>query len=114
MGGIALQEEEIIKFPGVVVDQHMSWKPHLQNVICKINKQCGILYLNRNNFDSSSLKQLYYSLAYPHIAYCHTVSGKTGKIKLEPLEKSQKKFLEQLHTRLDTIIQMIFVNNGAF
>ena len=96
LGNIALKEEQSIRFLGVIVDKHMSWKPHIQNLICKISKQCGILYLTRDKFNTTQLKQLYYSLVYPYVSYCHTVWGAAGKTMLNSLEVSLKKVIRTI------------------
>lgn len=91
-----LREVDSVKFLGVMVDRQLSWLPHIQYIQKKINKQCGILYLTRNSFNTGALIQLYYSLIYPFLSYCHTIWGTTGKTKLKPLFLSQKKIMRTI------------------
>ena len=78
----SINENEIdrvheVLFLGVILDEHLSWKPQIQNVARKISKSIGIIckssfYLNKN-----SLCTLYYSLVYPYLHYCASIWGST-------------------------------------
>ena len=88
----SINENEIdrvheVLFLGVILDEHLSWKPQIQNVARKISKSIGIIckssfYLNKN-----SLCTLYYSLVYPYLHYCASVWGSTYQSNYTP-EKS--------------------------
>ncbi len=78
IGNSVIMEEQNVKFLGVVVDRHLTWQSHIQNLTDKMNKQCGILYLTRSCFPTEVLKQLYYSLVYPYLSYCHTIWATAG------------------------------------
>ena len=78
-------------FLGVILDEHLSWKPQRQNVATKISKSIAIIckssfYLNKN-----SLCTLYYSLVYPYLHYCASVWGSTYQSNLKRLITLQKK-----------------------
>lgn len=96
IGNTIVTEEENTTFLGVVVDRQLTWNSHIQSVSSKISKQCGILYLTRNCFNKNALKQLYYSLVYPFLSYCHTVWGSAGKTKLKRIELAQKKSIRTI------------------
>ena len=51
-------------FLGVVLDEHLSWKPHISQVARKISKSIGII--NRY-LPKPCLKTLYYCLVYPYL-----------------------------------------------
>ena len=55
------------KFLGVLIDQHLSWKPHIDFVSNKISKSVGIIAKARFYLSSQSLVTLYYSLVYPFL-----------------------------------------------
>ena len=62
-------------FLGVILDENLSWKPHILNVSRKISKFIGIIYKASFCPPSSALVTTYYSLMYPHLMYCVLVFG---------------------------------------
>lgn len=96
IGNSILIEEQSIKFLGVVVDNRLTWNSHIQYINSKINKQCGILYLTRKCFNAGALRQLYYSLIYPFLSYCHTIWGNTGKTNTKRIEIAQKRVIRTM------------------
>ena len=63
------------KFLGVLIDQHLSWKPHIDFVSKKISKSVGIIAKARFYLSSQTLMTLYYSLVYPFLTYCNVAWG---------------------------------------
>ena len=63
-------------FIGVVLDEHLSWKPHISQVARKI--------INRARFflPKPCLKTLYYCLVYPYLHYRIIFWGSTYKTNL--------------------------------
>ena len=55
------------KFLGVLIDQHLSWKPHIDFVSKKILKSVGIFAKARFYLSYQTLLTLYYSLVYPFL-----------------------------------------------
>ena len=53
------------KFLGILIDQHLSWKPHIDFVSKKISKSVGIIAEARFYLSAQTLMTLYYSLVYP-------------------------------------------------
>ena len=79
-------------FLGVIIDQCLTWKPHVQNLTRKISKSLGIIY--KSSFClKNSLCTLYYSLVYPYLYYCACVWGLTYHSNLKRL---LERFLEVL------------------
>ena len=60
-------------FLGVILDEHLSWKPHILSVSRKISKSIGIIYKSSFCLPKPSLSSLYYSLVYPYLTYCVSV-----------------------------------------
>ena len=50
---------------GVILDEHLSWRPHILRVSRKISKSIGITYKSSFCVPKPSLRSLYYSLVYP-------------------------------------------------
>ena len=62
----AIMQKNHIKYLGVIVDSHLSWKPHILNVSKKIGRSIGIMYKLREFMNIKMLKNIYYSLIYSH------------------------------------------------
>ena len=69
-------------FWDVVLDENLSWKPHILNVTRKISKSIGIIYKSSFCHQTSLLCIIYYSLVYPYLMYCVSVWGSTYKPNL--------------------------------
>ena len=59
-----------VVFLGVILDEHISLKPHISHVARKKSKSIGIIYKSSFYLSKSSLYTLYYSLVYPYLQYC--------------------------------------------
>ena len=82
---------------GVVIEESMSWKPHIAQVVSKVSKTIGILYKSSFFLSKSSLHTLYYSLDYPYIHYCMLVWGSTNPSNLERLFLLQKRAIRVIN-----------------
>ena len=47
MGNIVIERENITKFLGVLIDENLSWKQHINHASTKISKSISILYKSR-------------------------------------------------------------------
>lgn len=82
-----------MKFLGIIVDEHLTWKDHIDYVTLKIIRICGILRRIHFFLNKSTLKLLYYSLIYPCLHYGNIVWANNYPTQLEKLFKLQKKIL---------------------
>ena len=80
-------------FLGVILDENLSWKPHILNVSRKISKSIGIIYKASFCLPSTALVTIYYSLIYPYLMYCVSVWGSTYKSNLKSIFLLQKKLV---------------------
>ena len=84
------------KFLGVLIDQHLSWKPHIDFVSKKIGK-CG-------NYCENPMT-LYYSLVYPFLTYCNFAWSSTYCSNLNCIYLLQKRivrFITKAHYLANT------------
>ena len=65
------------KFLGVLIDQHLSWKPHIDFVSKQISESVRIIAKARFYLSSQTLMTLYYSLVYPFLTYCNVAWSST-------------------------------------
>ena len=80
-------------FLGVVLDEHLSWNPHISQVARKISKSIGVINRARLFLPKPCLKTLYYCLVYPYIHYCIIVWGSTYKNNLRRLLSLPKRVI---------------------
>ena len=88
-----LQCIEHTKFLGIIIDQHLTWKNHINYVTKKVTRTTGVLCRIRFYVSQPLLRMLYYSLIYPHLHYGNIVWANTYPTRLEKLFKLQKKIL---------------------
>ena len=56
-------------FLGLIIDEHLSWNPHIQKVANKISRSLGILCRLKRPLSTPILRLLYNSLILPHLQY---------------------------------------------
>ena len=75
--GVKVKEVAPTKCLGVIIDEHLSWRPHINHVTNKLNKTIAILCRARAKLYMNTLRTLYKSLVYPYLTYCLTIWGHT-------------------------------------
>ena len=86
-----LEQKSECKFLGIIVDEDINWKKHINYISNKISKTIAILRLLKYTFPKHILKTLYMSLIQPYLNYCNIIWGAADKTTLEPLIILQKK-----------------------
>src|SRR6218665_1911979 len=89
--GTQITQVVSIKFLGVYIDQHLSWKEHIKNISIKIAKNIGILSRISLLVPPSIRKILYYTLVYPYLTYCNIIWSSTYKSNLTRLVVLRKR-----------------------
>jgi exonuclease III len=79
------------KFLGIILENSLSWKPHLMYLSKKVSKTIGILSRARKFLNKETLKQLYYSFLYPYLTYCNIIWGNAPQSTLWPIFRAQKR-----------------------
>ena len=87
---IVIKRGNVTKFLGVLIDDNLSWKQHLNNASTKISKIIGILYKSREIVKHPLLNQLHFSFIHCHLNYANSAWESTYKSKLEGLYRHQK------------------------
>ena len=49
-----------IKYLGVLIDEHLTWKEHITVIENKVSKNLGLLYRARRVLDSTTLKNMFF------------------------------------------------------
>ena len=81
------------KFLGVVLDNHLTFKCHIDNVVNKLSKGIGILCRARHSLYANYLKTLYTSLIQPYVNYCLIIWGHTYTSYIHRIQMSLKKIV---------------------
>ena len=78
------------KFLGVIIDENLSWEPHITALRRKLNYASATLYRIRDNVPVYLHKDLYHTLFESHLVYCISVWGGCSLYKVARLWISQK------------------------
>jgi hypothetical protein len=76
-----------VVFLGIVLDECLSWKPHISLISNKISKSVGIIFKASFCLSKAALRILYFSLVYPYLQYCVIVWGSTYLANLDCVVK---------------------------
>ena len=79
-----------VKFLGVLIDNKLTWKSHIDMLRSKISKSIVIIY-KANMYWISVCLTLYYSLILPYLSYCCEVRRNMYKTNIECVYLLQKK-----------------------
>ena len=82
IGNTVIKREENMKFLGVLLDENMTWRRHIECIESKISKNLGILYKARYVLNLTCTKQLYFSFIHSYLNYGNIAWGSTNKSKL--------------------------------
>ena len=65
------------KFLGIIIDENLNWKPHIQLVKSKLSKTLSIIYKASKLINYEGMLTLYCSLFLPYLTYCCEIWGNT-------------------------------------
>ena len=82
-----------IKYLGVIIDDNLTFKSHIDNVIKKIAKKFGILCRLKKDFTISSKIQLYKSIISPHLDFCPSILFLANATQMTRLQRLQNKIM---------------------
>ena len=91
-----ITRKQHVNFLGVLLDENLSWKPHINYICKKISKSIGIIYRARFNLLPGTKLSLYYSLIYPYLNYCNIVWSTTYVTNLRRILILQKRIVRVL------------------
>jgi len=94
-----------VKFLGIIIDEHLTWQPHILLVKNKIAKIIGVIKRLRNTLPINTLRTLYNALVLPHLNYGAIVWAggyATPLLKLLALQKKVIRIISGLHYQAET------------
>ena len=85
-----LKQVKSTTFLGIVIDECLTWKNHLNSISKKIIKSASIISRIRHFTNLKSLKLVYYALVYPYLIYGNLIWGNTYKNRISKLVNIKK------------------------
>ena len=89
----SLQCKDHVKYLGVLLDSHVSWKYHIDNVALKISRIIGVITRLRHLVPFTTLLSIYRSLILPYLSYGLAAWGQAAKSHLQRIHVLQKRVL---------------------
>ena len=86
-----LECKEYVKYLGVMIDNHLSWKRHIYYVALKISRDVGIISRLRHFVPQKTLFSIYNSLILPYLSYGLVAWGQAAKSHLQKFIVLQKR-----------------------
>ena len=107
--GFVIERVTSTKFLHVIIDEKLSWKPHINSFVNKLTRNIGVMRRISYKLSSKIMLMLYDSLIIPHINYCVSVWGGTSRTNLIKIHTIQKKnsalnFISKTANSLETLI----------
>lgn len=79
INGLEIERAHEIKFLGITIDEHLTWKSHIDNIKVKVSQIIGVLHKVKDSLNKNALFLLYNSLIVPYLTYCIEVWGSACK-----------------------------------
>ena len=76
----SLECKEYVKYLGVLIDSHLSWKFHIDYVASKLSKIVGIIARLRHFVPFNTLLSIYQSLMFPYLTFGLSLSTRRIKV----------------------------------
>ena len=90
LNNIGIKRENSVKFLGVIIDENLTWKNHIEVGENKISKNIGVLYRASHLLDFKNLLKIFFSFIHIYISYANIAWAGTFKTKLQGILKKQK------------------------
>ena len=89
----SLECKDHVKYLGVLLDSHLSWKYHIDNVALKISRIIGVIARLRHLVPFTTLLSIYRSLILPYmyLSYGLAAWGQAAKSHLQKIHVLQKR-----------------------
>ena len=91
IGENKLQQTTHTKYLGIMIDDQLNWKQHVQYLNSKLARGAWAISELKHYVDAHTLKLLYNSSIYPYLKYCITCWGLSSHSTLKPIKTIQKR-----------------------
>ena len=110
---VDLTNKAYVKYLGVLIDNHLSWRNHIDYISSKFSKTISLFAKLRHTVPQHTLITLYWSLIHPYLNYGIVAWGQASKTlfnKLLLLQKHVLRFIFFANQR-DSVIQLFVKAN---
>ena len=83
-----------IKFLGVMVDEHLNWKDHINVIENKLSENLGLLHKVKQFLNAKAMKSLYFSFIHSYLTYGNVVLCSSSISKTKKLFSKQKQAIK--------------------
>ena len=110
---VALECREFVRYLGVIIDNNLSWKQHIDHVAIKISRTVGLICKLRHFLPRHTLLTIYRSLVTPYLTYGLTAWGQAYKSHLKNLTSKSELFalsifLSEISIRFLSLLMPVF------
>ncbi|KAK2190157.1 hypothetical protein NP493_87g00021 [Ridgeia piscesae] len=95
---LSLQRVQAPKCLGVLIDESLNWKNHINLVKAKLSKVASVIYKVSHCIDNSSMRILYCSLFLHHLMYCCEIWVNTYVTNIQCSILIQKRVIRLIHS----------------
>ena len=98
-----LEYKNSCKYLGVHIDKNLRFREHIDHVVKKLNKFCGLIYRVRHLYPSKCLLMFYNSFAKSIITYELLLYGTAYKTNMTKIEAVQRRIIRAIFSRKNSI-----------
>ena len=91
IGNETIKKISKCKTLGVIIDDKLLWKDHINEISAKVSKGFGIMRRIKTFVTQSVMQSIYNSLILPYFDYCNMVWENTAKYNLQKIQKMQNR-----------------------
>ena len=106
-----LYESSKIKYLGLILDNKLNWKAHINELSKKLSRAIGLLYKVRNFCKTSTIRSLYFSLFNSHLSYGLVVWGNANISDINKIKSLQKRAIHAISEQPDNTDHIFFEQN---
>ena len=111
MNNLNIKRSDCIKYLGVFLDEHLSWKNQVQKLNKKLSKICGLIFKLRHYVPLATLKLIYYFMFHSVIMYSLINWGRTTNSCLHQLEVCRIDLSEPVYFFLEIALSILYMLN---
>ena len=100
-----------VKYLGVILDNKLTWQPHIDNISKKLSKCCGMVFKLRHYVPLSTLKVLYYGMFNSVLQYSLINWGKASLCHVQKIKILQNCFLRASLFQKRRFLLMLCIQN---
>ena len=90
INGKRLVPSNHIKYLGLLIDDHLSWKAHINDLSNKLSRANSMLAKIRYYVDKTTLRSIYFAIFSSHLTYSCIVWGQSGNPRLKRICSLQR------------------------